>query len=57
MRNSDRVVFIIAFAAGVAGIIAFRNFLPAYIWAPAAWAALVLTLLFLYALAEEGGDG
>ena len=56
MRNFDRVVFILAFVAATAGIIAFRSFLPAYIWAPAAWAALVLTLLFLYALADEG-DG
>ncbi len=55
MRNFDRIVFILAFVAATAGIIAFRSFLPAYTWAPAAWAALVLTLLFLYTLADEGG--
>ena len=56
MRNFDRVVFLLAFVAATAGIIALRSFLPAYTWAPAAWAALVLTLFFLYTLAGEG-DG
>ena len=56
MRNIDRAVFLLAFVAATAGIIAFRSFVPVNTWAPAAWAALVLTLFFLYTLAGDN-DG